>query len=157
MANGNSIDMATALELRLDEEQEAKFLALKNLQNKKLKKLMSSIDTKDKEIAKLKILGKDNRRTQMIQALRNKIRDQEFINDVLKEELAKAFNRDPDNNYTQADINEMIMRKTITGPKRFRPLTREELENQVFELEKKTKKPTKGASSNASSEGQHAY
>jgi hypothetical protein len=70
-----SLDMATALELTMDGEHEAKFLALKGLHTKKLKSLMSSIDAKDKEIAKLKILGKDNRRAQMIQELRKKIRN----------------------------------------------------------------------------------
>lgn len=38
------------------------------------------------------------------------------------------------------DVNELIIRKTIGGPKRFRPLTREELENKVIDLERKVKK-----------------
>jgi hypothetical protein len=125
-----SIDMATALELTLDDEHEARFLALKSLQTKKLKSLMSSIDAKDKEIAKLKILGKDNRRAQMIQELRKKIRTHETINDIIKEELQKKTET------TIEDMNNLIIRKTLAGPKRFRPLSREELENKIIELEK---------------------
>jgi hypothetical protein len=125
-----SIDMATALELTLDDEHEARFLALKSLQTKKLKSLMSSIDAKDKEIAKLKILGKDNRRAQMIQELRKKIRTHETINDIIKEELQKRTET------TVEDMNNLIIRKTLAGPKRFRPLSREELENKIIELEK---------------------
>lgn len=40
------------------DEGEAKFMALKSLHMKKLKHLMASIDSKDKEISKLKILNK---------------------------------------------------------------------------------------------------
>jgi hypothetical protein len=128
------IDMATALELTLESEQETKFQALKSLQSKKIKYLMSSIDAKDKELAKLKILGKDNRRTQMIQALKNKLRDQELVSDVVKEELSRKGDMD------QEEVNAYIMRKTLGGPKRFRPLTREELENKINDLEKKIKR-----------------
>lgn len=128
------IDMATALELTLESDQEAKFQALKSLQSKKIKYLMSSIDAKDKELAKLKILGKDNRRTRMIQALKNKLRDQELVSDVLKEELSRKGDMD------QEEVNAYIMRKTLGGPKRFRPLTREELENKINDLEKKIKR-----------------
>jgi hypothetical protein len=134
---GVSIDMATALELPLGVENEAKFVALRNLHLKKIKQLMASLDVKDREIAKMKILSKDNRRTQMIQALRNKIRDLELINDVVKEELSRKADQ------TLEEVNQLIIRKTLGGPKRFRPLTREELENKIFDLEKKlNKKPS---------------
>lgn len=137
-----SLDMATALELTLDDESEAKFLALKTLSTKKLKSLMTSIDAKDREIAKLKILGKDNRRAQMIQELRKKIRVHEVINDLLKEELQRRVEMSTE------ESNALIIRKTLAGPKRFRPLSREELENKIIELEKKvSKKPPVGGSS----------
>ena len=35
------------------------------------------------------------------------------------------------------EVNNFIIGKTISGPKRFRPLIREELENRIIELEKK--------------------
>jgi hypothetical protein len=136
----SQMDMATALELSLESEQEAKFQALKNLQSKKIKYLMTSIDAKDKELAKLKVLGKDNRRTQMIQALRNKLRDQELVSDVTKEELSRR------NDMTADEVNAYIMRKTLGGPKRFRPLSREELETKISELERKLKRAGDGPS-----------
>jgi hypothetical protein len=138
-----SFDMATALELTMDDEHEAKFVALKNLQTKKLKSLMSSIDAKDREIAKLKILGKDNRRAQMIQELRKKIRTHETINDILKEELQKRTET------TIEDANNLVIRKTLAGPKRFRPLSREELENKIIELEKAVSKKPKDVAGTA--------
>jgi len=46
------------LRLLLDDENEAKFLALKSLQMKKLKQLMAALDIKEREISKLKILSK---------------------------------------------------------------------------------------------------
>lgn len=127
-----TFDMASALELPMGAENEAKFIAVRNLHLKKIKQLMVSIEAKDKEIAKLKVLGKDNRRTQMIQALRNKIKDLELINDVVKDELVKRTDN------TLEEVNALIIRKTLGGPKRFRPLSREELENKIIELEKKT-------------------
>ena len=140
------MDMATALELSLESEQEAKFQALKNLQSKKIKYLMTSIDAKDKELAKLKVLGKDNRRTQMIQALRNKLRDQELVSDVTKEELSRR------NDMTADEVNAYIMRKTLGGPKRFRPLSREELETKISELERKLKRAGDGPSRSSASQ-----
>jgi hypothetical protein len=136
----SQMDMATALELSLESEQEVKFQALKNLQSKKIKYLMTSIDAKDKELAKLKVLGKDNRRTQMIQALRNKLRDQELVSDVTKEELSRR------NDMTADEVNAYIIRKTLGGPKRFRPLSREELETKISELERKLKRASDGPS-----------
>lgn len=132
------MDIASAFDISLSDEQEAKFNALRQLQAKKLKSLMASLENKEKEIAKLKVLGKDNRRTQMIQALRSKIRDQELITDVVKEELARKTEMSTE------EVNDYIIRKTLSGPKRFRPLSREELENKVAELDKKLTRASSG-------------
>jgi hypothetical protein len=127
-------DIATALDHVLgDPKTESKFQALKVLHAKKIKSLMGSIDTQQKEIGKLKTLSKDNRRTQIIQSLKKKLRDQELVSDVLKEEFEKKLE------WSHEEVNDFVIRKTISGPKRFRPLTREELENQIAELEKKSK------------------
>mmetsp|Transcript_9625 Transcript_9625/g.14487 ORF Transcript_9625/g.14487 Transcript_9625/m.14487 type:complete len:555 (+) Transcript_9625:205-1869(+) len=129
-----STDIATALDHILgDPNTENKFQALKQLHAKKIKSLMTSIDAQQKEIGKLKTLNKDNHRTQIIQNLKKKLKEQELVVDVLKEELARKAEME------HGEVNELIIRKTISGPKRFRPLTREELENQIAELEKKTK------------------
>ena len=137
------MDLATALDLSLDDQQEAKFNALRSLHGKKIKQLMLSIEAKEKEIAKLKVLGKDSRRTQMIQALRNKIKDMELTMDVMKEEIGKAreVSRSPQ------EVNDFIIRKTVGGPKRFRPLTREEMENKIIDLEKRIAKGGRGGGS----------
>lgn len=137
-------DLSTALDhVLVDPLTENKFQALKILHAKKIKSLMTSIDTQQKEIAKLKTLSKDNRRTQMIQSLKKKLKEQEFVSDVLKEELGKKAE------LSREEVCDYVVRKTISGPKRFRPLTREELELQIIELEKKVK--TKSAQSSVSS------
>jgi hypothetical protein len=129
------MDLATSLDhVLLDPLTEKKFQALKILHAKKIKSLMTSIDSQQKEIGKLKVLSKDNRRTQMIQSLKKKLKDSEYINDVLKEEICQKCDIEREN------VNQFIIRKTISGPKRYRPLTREELELQILELEKKLKK-----------------
>jgi len=91
---------------------------------------MIFLDKKDKEIHNMRELSKDNHRTIMIQELKSKINELELIIDVLKEDLMglKDMNKE--------DMNEYVIRKSISGPKRFRPLLREELENKIIELEK---------------------
>ena len=132
-------DLATALEFSLADNPaiEAKFEALKNLQALKTKSLMTSIDALNKEVTRLKVLTKDGRRAQMVQALRNKMRDYDLIVDVLKEELVKNSDMD------REEINDIIIRKTTGGPKRFRPATREELERKIVDYEKQIKKMEK--------------
>ena len=127
-----TLDMATALDLTMNEENEAKFMALKNLYSKKLRSLMNSIDVKDREIAKYKILDKAGPQAKIIQELKKKVRTQETINDILKKELTKNSS-----DKTEEQINEEIIRITLAGPERFRPLSREELENKIVELERK--------------------
>jgi len=140
------LDMATALELTLDADHEAKFQTLKSLQTKKLKSLMTSIAAKDKEIGSLKDTG-GNRRSQAIQELRRRIRHLETCNDVMKEELQKASET------TVPMMNKMIIDKIyLSGPKRFRPLSREELENKIFDLEKQARRKAPQASTHTSFE-----
>jgi len=136
-------DLSTALEVSLaaDPMIEAKFEALKNLNALKIKSLMGSIDVLQKENTRLKVLGKDSRRAQMVQALRNKMREYDLIVDVLKEELKKTGEMNMD------EVNDLVIRKTCGGPKRFRPLTREELEKKVSDYEKKLKRIAEGKSS----------
>jgi len=141
------MDVATCLDLSLPEQMEAKFLALKALHAKKTKQLMQSIEAKEKDIAKLKVLSKDSRRTQMIQALRDKIRSMELVMDVIKAELGKSEHPSRGKMSTE-QVNEFVIEKTVGGPKRFRPLTREELENKIATLEKSllARQAAKGAS-----------
>jgi len=139
-----TLDMATALDLTMNEENEAKFMALKNLYSKKLKSLMNSIDVKDREIAKYKILDKAGPQAKVIQELKKKVRTQETINDILKKELTKVSDK------TEEQINEDIIRITLAGPERFRPLSREELENKIVELERKVNKKLVSSNNNSS-------
>lgn len=129
----NGVDISTALEIPMDGENELKFQALRILQMKKIKHLMSTIDLKDKEIEKLKVSSKDSNRTKMIQALRTKVKELELIIDVLKDELTLKNK----GTMTTEEVNDFIIKKTLAGPKRFRPLSREELENKIIEYEKK--------------------
>lgn len=146
------LDLATALEVPLeDSAAEAKFNALKKLQTLKVKALMTSIDALQKENAKLKVLGKDSRRTQMIQSLNKKLKDQELVVDFLKAELvgkqpefadakqdATEYERKVYTSLTE--VNNFVIKKTLGGPKRFRPLSREEMENKIIEYEKTVKR-----------------
>lgn len=58
----------------------------------------------------------------------------ELVTDILKEVLVQKAEM------TAEQVNELIIRKTLGGPKRFRPLSREEMENKIAELERKAKK-----------------
>ena len=141
------MDLASAFDLSLDGEIEAKFSALKNLQAKKIKLIASTIEQKDKEIAKLKLLSQDNRRTQMINALKDKLDEYEAILNYLKIEFTK------NTELSMEDVNNMIIKKTLDGPKTFRPATREEMENRIIDLEKKVKKISSSSEKHGSSGG----
>lgn len=142
-------DFVTPLDFQLDPDQERKFLSLKELYGKKVKSLIASLDAKEKELTKLKVMNKDNRRTQMIQALRTKSKELELVIDVCKEELARKCEM------SLEEVAQMIVRKTLGGPKRFRPLSREELELKIIDLEKKVKRLTNQAT-NISSKNDEA-
>ena len=128
------LDIASALDLTMADAEEAKFNALRALHAKKIRQLMTSIEAKEKEVAKLKVLSKDSRRTQMIQALRGKIKDMEVVHDTIKEEFARKTEQ------TVEEVNDFVIRKTCGGPKRFRPLSREEMENKIISLERKVER-----------------
>ena len=136
-------DIATALDYNfMDPNTEAKFNALKKLHSIKVKALMGSIDTLQKENSNLKISGKDSKRTQMILSLNSKVKDLELVINFLKNELLQKSNMEEDSRkfYSIEEVNNYIIRKTIGGPTRFYPVSREELENKLSENEKTIKK-----------------
>ena len=56
------------------------------------------------------------------------MREQELAVDVLKEALIEG----PRGQLTQEAVNELVILRTLGGPKRFRPKTREELQNELL-------------------------
>ena len=138
-------DLVSALETPFDDPAiEAKFNALKKLQFLKVKSLMTSLDAIKKENEKLKALGKDSRRTQMIQNLRVKVKNQEVMNDVLKDMLVidggenlKENDVEPEDTrrkfYSREQVNKFLTDKSAGAPKRFRPKTREELQKMFWD------------------------
>lgn len=117
---------------------EAKFNGLKRLNAKKAAKLMAQIDLNQNELTDMKVEGKDNVRTRIIQGLKKKIGYQETVLDYLKGQLITA-SAEADEPVNGADIDNIVMRKTIGGPKRFRPVGRVEIEKKISDLEKKIK------------------
>ncbi|CAK4124767.1 unnamed protein product [Aphanomyces euteiches] len=116
---------------------EAKTHALHNIHSQKVRALMKSIHQLQEQVATMKTQDKEHRRSALIQSLRKKQREQDLLVDVLKETLqAKVSEFQDDPNL----VNEFILKKTISGPKRFRPKTREELELEFAELDKKYKR-----------------
>lgn len=122
-------DLATALDTPLNHPRiESKYQTLRLFSAKKIKSLMGSIDIQVKKLKEYKDAPSDGR-TATIQALKKKLRDQEFIADVLKEEVRIK------KSLSVRNVNDNIIAETIGGPKRFRQLTREEIENNLADLE----------------------
>jgi hypothetical protein len=122
-------DLATALDTPLNHPRiESKYQTLRLFSAKKIKSLMGSIDIQVKKLKEYKDAPSDGR-TATIQALKKKLRDQEFIADVLKEEVRTK------KSISARNVNDNIISETIGGPKRFRQLTREEIENNLADLE----------------------
>ena len=122
----------------LDDEagaSDAKVIALQNLHSQKVRALMKSIEKYKIEVKKLSSQNRESSRSRQIQGLQNQLRGAELVADVLKEKLTTS-----NTPMSPEDVNNMVITKTLGGPKRFRPQTREELQNQVQDLELKYKR-----------------
>ena len=80
---------------------------LQALHGQKVKILMKSINGLKEEILALKGQQSSNRQTKIINSMRQKLREQELVGDVLKEELQ---NRGV---MTIQEANELVIRKTL--------------------------------------------
>ena len=100
---------------------EAKVRALQQLHNEKTRALMRSIDQLRRQVKQLKAQNKESHRTQLIKSLKSEKRDSELKVDVLKQRLCSV------GDFSKEQVDEYVMKKTLGGPKRFRPKTREEL------------------------------
>ncbi|CAN0006150.1 unnamed protein product [Ascophyllum nodosum] len=105
--------------------------ALGEIHSHKVRMLMRSISELKKKLALATAQGKDHRRSAMIRAMKIRLREQELVIDVVKEELGKKAGMGKE------ETNDWVIRKTVGGPLRFRPKTREELQNELYQLEKK--------------------
>eukprot|EP00903_Cladosiphon_okamuranus_P009871 g9377.t1 len=104
--------------------------ALAKLHDQKVRTLMRSIAELKKKLALATAQGKDHRRSALIRAMRTRLREQELVVDVVKEELGNKTGMGKE------ETNDWVIRKTVGGPLRFRPKTREELQNELYRLEK---------------------
>ena len=109
-----------------------KLEALAALHERKVGALMRSISTQQAEIKDLKNQSREHRRSQLIQDLRKQVREQELAVDVLKEALVEG----PRGALSHDAVNELVILRTLGGPKRFRPQTREELQREVAALKR---------------------
>ncbi|OQR92465.1 hypothetical protein ACHHYP_03689 [Achlya hypogyna] len=121
---------------------EAKTQALNNIHSQKVRSLMKSIHQLQEQVSAMQSQDKEHRRSALIQSLRKKQREQDLLIDVLKESLATKA---PEFQDSIPLVNEFILKKTLGGPKRFRPKTREELELEFLELDKKYKRALQNA------------
>ena len=133
LASVSELDLALA-----DPLTEAKFQGLKRLNAKKVAKLMAQIDLNQNELTDMKMEGKDNVRTRIIQGLKKKIVYRDTVLDYLKSEIIK-LSAETEKPITPVDIDDVVMRRTVGGPKRFRPVERTKIETKITELEKKIK------------------
>ncbi|KAE8914549.1 hypothetical protein PF005_g16667 [Phytophthora fragariae] len=110
---------------------EAKVGALKAAQEQKVRALMRSINQLQEQLQALKAQGKEHRRSALIQELRTQQREQELLIDVLKQTLQEKV---PEFQDSRALVNDFVLKKAVGAPLRFRPKTREELENELQAL-----------------------
>ena len=117
----------------LDDEagaSDAKVIALQNLHSQKIRALMKSIDKYKKEVKQLSAQNRESSRSRQIQGLQSQLRGAELVCDLLKEEMCNKLDLSP------LEVNQWVFNKSIGGPKRFRPKTREAL---IIELEQMKK------------------
>ena len=105
-----------------------------NLHSQKVRALMKSVNSLKDQLSLQKAQAKEHRRSSLIGGLRDKVREQELVADVLKTELQVRGSMSAD------EVNQFVIKRTLGGPKRFRPKSREELQNEQIALEKKMRK-----------------
>lgn len=107
--------------------------AMKAAHSKRTKALVGNVSALEAEVKALRNAHKEHKRSSYISALQAHLHDRELVIDVLKQGWAEASGK------SLADVNEYVSRKTVGGPKRFRPKTREEmaleLQAQATEIE----------------------
>lgn len=96
--------------------------ALRASHTKRTKALLGNVSALESEVKALRNAHKEHKRSSYISALQAHLHDRELVIDVLKQGWAEAMP-----GKSLADINEFVSRKTVGGPKRFRPKTREEM------------------------------
>ncbi|RLN97361.1 hypothetical protein BBJ28_00013922 [Nothophytophthora sp. Chile5] len=105
--------------------------ALKAVHEQKVRALMRSIGQLQEQLLALKTQEKEHRRSALIQDLRTQQREQELLIDVLKQTLQEKVAEFQD---SRALVNDFVLKKAVGAPLRFRPKTREELENELQTL-----------------------
>jgi anti-sigma28 factor (negative regulator of flagellin synthesis) len=105
---------------------------LQRMHAQKVRTLMTSIHVLKEQLQVAKAASKEHRRSALIQQLRDAVRDGEAVVDVLRQALV-------DRGLDDRTVNELIIKRTCSGPKRFRPRSREELQRDCGELDKKVK------------------
>ena len=113
----------TLFKLQLTE----KVLALKSLHQSKVRILMKTINTQKTEIEKLKRATKEAKMAKKVQSQARKLKEMEATVDVCKEKMV-----DGGQFSTQEQVNDFLLKKTCGAPLRFRPKTREKLQNEVL-------------------------
>ena len=106
---------------------DAKVVALQSLHSQKIRALMRSIDRYKREGKALSAQSRESARSRQIQGLQAQLRGAELVGDLLKERLCETLECAP------LEVNQWVFNKSIGGPKRFRPKTREAL---LIELER---------------------
>ncbi|CAM9887483.1 unnamed protein product [Ectocarpus sp. 12 AP-2014] len=99
--------------------------ALTKIHAQKVRSLMRSVAELKKRLALATAQGKDHRRSAMIRAMRTRLRGQDLVVDVIKEELGLKTGMGKE------ETNDWVIRKTVGGP------LRRELQNELYRLEKK--------------------
>ena len=121
---------------------DAMVVQMEKLFRKKSRALQKSIEKYREEVKQLQAAGTKSARSKQIQGLKSRLRECELKVDVLKEELANT--KDFKHKYETLEergmaVNELLISKTIGGPKRFRPKTREELVKELKSNDVKNK------------------
>jgi hypothetical protein len=110
---------------------------MKTVHDSKVRALMKSIHQLQEQLQMLKSQDKEHRRSALIQNLRASQREQELLIDVLKQTLVDKV---PEFQDSRDLVNDFVLKKAVGGPLRFRPPSREELENELSVLDGKYKR-----------------
>jgi len=108
-----------------DDEESAAMQYLQEAHAKKVKALMTSIKKLKTELDVVRAKQTEGYRSKLIDSLKKELKQQALVSDVLKQQLCDVTGMG------LTDVNDEVLRKTVGGPLRFRPVSRESLQNDL--------------------------
>lgn len=112
---------------------EARVEALRKVHAQKVQSLSATVSALQNQIEALRKESQEHRRSATIAGLQKYIQERELVVDALKEMVVTTSN----GKLTREDVDDLVLRRTVGAPTRFRPQTIESLTSELATMEQR--------------------